>query len=300
MPDETTPFPIVEVAIEPNSKADHDKLVTALTELAAEDTSFQFSRDQELGQTIMKGASESHLEDKLDRLIQAYRIDARIGAPQVAFRERPTERVDHVYTHKRQSAGKGQFASIKLVVESNGPDSGYVFKSQIAEGALPREYMPGVERGIESVLTSGVVAGFPVVDVKVSLVDAKYHSIDFSALAFEIATRACFREALQKAKSVLLEPIMKVEVITPDDRARFILSDLRRRRAQIDHQHTRGNTVVINAIVPLMNMLGYARDLRAMSEGRVMFTMRFDHYAVAPPMDGGDHPPFRPAIGMRA
>ncbi len=204
-------------------------------------------------------------------------------------------------THTQAAVGgKGEFASIRLVVEPNEPDSGYVFKAQIAEGALPLEYMRGVEKGIEGVLTSGVVAGFPVVDVKVSLVDAKYHSVDSSALAFEIATRACFREALQKAKSVLLEPIMKVEVVTPDDRARLIRSDLRRRRAQIAHRDTRNDAFVIDAIVPLMNMFGYAKDLRAMAAGSATFTMRFDHYAVAPPMDGGDHPPFRPAIGMRA
>jgi elongation factor G len=300
MPEALHPAPIIEIAIEPKSKTDEEKLGAALAELDAEDPSFQVSTDHESGQTILKGTSESHLEGKVDRIRRTYRIDARVGAPQVAFRERPTERVEHAFTHKRQWRGKGQFAVVRLVVEPNEPGKGYAFESGIAEGALPRTYMSGVKEGIESVLTSGIVAGFPVVDVKVLLVDAKHHDQDSSAAAFESAARACFREALQKAKSVLLEPIMKVEVVTPEECARSVTGDLRRRRGRIDRQDRRGASAILNAIVPLMNMFGYADDLRVMSEGRATFTMQFDQYAVAPPNDDGNGAPFRPAIGMRA
>jgi elongation factor G len=297
----TQPF-LIEIAIEPKSKADQEKLGIALAKLAAEDPSFRMSTDQESGQTILKGMGELHLDIKVDILKRTYKVDANIGAPQVAFRERPTKRVEHNYVHKKQSGGSGQFAAVTIVVEPNEAGKGYEFESKIVGGAVPKEYIPGVEKGLESVLTSGVVAGFPVVDVKVELIDGKYHDVDSSALAFEIASRAAFREALQKAKSVLLEPIMKVEVVTPEDYVGAVIGDLHLRRGQVQSREMRGNTAVVNASAPLMTMFGYANALRVMSEGRAAFTMQFDCYAPAPPIiyAPDDDPPFRPAIGMRA
>jgi elongation factor G len=276
------PEPVIEIAIEPKSKADQEKLGVALAKLAAEDPSFRVSTDQESGQTILKGMGELHLDIKVDILRRTYKVDANIGAPQVAFRERVTKRVEHSYTHKKQTGGTGQFAAITIIVEPNEPGKGYEFESKIVGGAVPKEYIPGVEKGLESVLGAGVVAGFPIVDVKVQLIDGKYHDVDSSALAFEIATRACFREALQKGKSVLLEPIMKVEVVTPEDYTGSVIGDLNSRRGQIQGQDMRGNANVINAMVPLMNMFGYVNNLRSMSQGRATFTMQFDHYAEAP------------------
>jgi elongation factor G len=289
---------LVEIAIEPKSKADAEKLGIALVKLAAEDPTFEASIDHESGQIILKGVSELHLDAKLDVLRRTYNIDARVGSPQVAFRERITRPADVEYAHKKQSGGSGQFAVVKLHVEPNEAGKGYRFKSKIADDAVPRAYILGVEKGIASVLSSGVVAGFPVVDVKVDLIDGKYHDVDSSALAFEIAARAAFREALHKAKSVLLEPIMKVEVVSPEDCIGSVLSDLNLRRAQIQGQDMRGNATVVNAMVPLMNMFGYVNNLRSMSRDRATFTMRFDHYA--PAASPEDDPPFRPAIGMRA
>jgi elongation factor G len=276
------PEPVIEIAIEPKSKADQEKLGVALAKLAAEDPSFRVTTDHESGQTILKGMGELHLDIKVDILKRTYKVDANIGAPQVAFRERITQRVEHSYTHKKQTGGTGQFAAVTLVVEPNEPGKGYEFESKVVGGAVPKEYIPGVEKGVESVLSSGVVAGFPVVDVKVQLIDGKYHDVDSSALAFEIATRACFREALQRGKSVLLEPIMKVEVVTPEDYTGSVIGDLNSRRGQIQGQDMRGNANVINAMVPLMNMFGYVNNLRSMSQGRATFTMQFDHYAEAP------------------
>jgi elongation factor G len=297
MPDDAHP-PLIEIAIEPKSRADQEKLRLALAKLAAEDPSFQVTTDHESGQTILKGMSEGHLAEKVDLLTRNYAIDARVGAPQVAFRERPTRRVEHSYTHKKQIGGTGQFAAVTMIVE---PNKGFEFESKIVGGAVPTEYIPGVEKGLKSVLGAGVVAGFPVVDVKVQLVDGKYHDVDSSALAFEIATRACFREALQMAKSVLLEPIMKAEVTTPQDYARSIIADLRRRRAAIHGVDEHVAAIVISAVVPLMNMFHYDVDLRSMSHGRATFTMQFDQYAPAPPNVSNDDPsPFSPAIGMRA
>jgi elongation factor G len=300
MPDEIHAEPLlVEMAIEPKSKADQEKLGVALAKLAAEDQSFRVSTDPESGQTIMRGMSEDHLEGKFGILKDTYKVDANIGAPQVAFLERVTKRVEHSYTYKKQTGGTGQFAAVMLIVEPNEPGKGYEFESKIIGGAVPKEYIPGVEKGLESVLGSGVVAGFPVVDVKVQLIDGKYHDVDSSALAFEIATRVCFREALQMGKSVLLEPIMKVEVVTPEDCTGSVIDDLNLRRGQSQGQDMRGNANVISAMVPLMNMFGYGSILRVISKGRAAFTMQFDHYAPTPPLPEDD-PPFRPAIGMRA
>jgi elongation factor G len=254
------PDPVIEIAIEPKSKADQEKLGVALAKLAAEDPSFRVSTDHESGQTILKGMGELHLDIKVDILRRTYKVDANIGAPQVAFRERVTQRAEVDYTHKKQTGGTGQFARVKLVVEPNEPGKGFEFESKIIGGNVPKEYIPGVEKGLNSVLGAGVVAGFPVVDVKVSLIDGAYHEVDSSALAFEIASRAAFREALQKGRSVLLEPIMKVECVTPEDYTGSVIGDLNSRRGQIQGLNT----------------------LRSMSQGRATFTMQFDHYAEAP------------------
>jgi elongation factor G len=276
------PEPVIEIAIEPKSKADQEKLGVALAKLAAEDPSFRVSTDQESGQTILKGMGELHLDIKVDILKRTYKVDANIGAPQVAFRERITKPAEVDYTHKKQTGGTGQYARVKFLVEPNEAGKGFEFESKIVGGSVPKEYIPGVEKGLESVLGAGVVAGFPVVDVKVQLIDGAYHEVDSSALAFEIASRAAFREALQKGKSVLLEPIMKVEVVTPEDYTGSVIGDLNSRRGQIQGQDMRGNANVINAMVPLMNMFGYVNTLRSMSQGRATFTMQFDHYAEAP------------------
>jgi elongation factor G len=299
-PDGRQPQCLIEIAIEPKSKADQEKLGIALAKLAAEDPSFRVSTDAESGQTILKSMSELHLDGKIDILRRIHKVDANVGSPQLAFREHITERAEAKYTHKRQSGGTGQFAEVSIVVEPNEPGKGYAFVSEIVGGAVPMEYIPGVEKGLQSVLSSGVVAGFPVVDVRVQLVDGKYHDVDSSRLAFEIAARAAFRAALQKGKSVLLEPIMKVEVVTPEDYAGSVIGDLNSRCALILGQDVRGNTNVIHAMVRLMNTLGYGNDLHSMSGGRATFTMQLDHYAEAPPNLTDDDPPFRPAIGMRA
>jgi elongation factor G len=297
MPDEIPQAPLlIEIAIEPKSKADREKFRAALAELAAEDPLFGVTTDPESGQTILKGVSESQLEAKVERL-KRDGISANIGAPQVAFRETITRRVEHSYTHKKQDRGRSQFASVTLVIEPVGLGEGYEFESTIVGRALPERFFPGVTNGLESVLSSGVVAGFPVSGVKARLIDAKYHDIDSSMLAFEIAARACFREALQKAGPVLLEPIMKVEVITPADLVGTVLGDLNVKRGQIPNLDEPGDTAAIRALVPLMNLFGYESALRETSQGRASFTMQFDHYAPFPPRND---PPFRPAIGMRA
>ena len=276
------PEPVIEIAVEPKSKADQEKLGIALSKLAAEDPSFRVSTDQESGQTILKGMGELHLDIKVDILRRTYKVDANIGQPQVAYREKLTRRQEIDYTHKKQTGGTGQFARVKFVVEPNEPGAGFAFESKIVGGAVPKEYIPGVEKGLNSVLTAGVLAGFPVVDVKVELIDGAYHDVDSSALAFEIASRAAFREALQKGGSVLLEPVMKVEVVSPEDYTGSVIGDLNSRRGQIQGQDMRGNANVINAMVPLANMFGYVNNLRSMSQGRANFTMQFDHYEEVP------------------
>jgi elongation factor G len=276
------PDPVIEIAIEPKSKADQEKLGVALAKLAAEDPSFRVSTDQESGQTILKGMGELHLDIKVDILKRTYKVDANIGAPQVAFREKITQRAEVDYVHKKQTGGSGQFARVKIVAEPAQPGTPFEFENEVVGGNVPKEYIPGVEKGLESVLGSGILAGFPVVDLKVTLIDGAYHDVDSSALAFEIASRAALREALQKGKPVLLEPIMKVEVVTPEDYTGSVIGDLNSRRGQIQGQDMRGNANVINAMVPLMNMFGYVNNLRSMSQGRATFTMQFDHYAELP------------------
>jgi elongation factor G len=276
------PDPVIEIAIEPKSKADQEKLGVALAKLVAEDPSFRVTTDQESGQTILKGMGELHLEIKVDILKRSYRVDANIGAPQVAYREKITKRVTVDYTHKKQTGGSGQFARVKIVAEPLPPAGGFAFENEVVGGTVPKEYIPGVEKGLESVLGSGVLAGFPVVDLKVTLIDGAYHDVDSSALAFEICARAALREALQKGSPVLLEPIMKVEVVTPEDYTGSVIGDLNSRRGQIQGQDMRGNANVVNAMVPLANMFGYVSNLRSMSQGRATFTMQFDHYEQVP------------------
>jgi len=276
------PDPVIEIAIEPKSKADQEKLGVALAKLVAEDPSFRVTTDQESGQTILKGMGELHLEIKVDILKRSYKVDANIGAPQVAYREKITKQITVDYTHKKQTGGSGQFARVKIVAEPLPPAGGFVFENEVVGGTVPKEYIPGVEKGLESVLGSGVLAGFPVVDLKVTLIDGAYHDVDSSALAFEICARAALREALQKGSPVLLEPIMKVEVVTPEDYTGSVIGDLNSRRGQIQGQDMRGNANVINAMVPLANMFGYVSNLRSMSQGRATFTMQFDHYEQVP------------------
>ncbi|CAM5766763.1 elongation factor G [Bosea minatitlanensis] len=276
------PEPVITIAIEPKSKADQEKLGLALSKLANEDPSFRVSTDQESGQTILKGMGELHLDIKVDILKRTYKVDANIGAPQVAYRETMTKKTEVDYTHKKQTGGTGQFARVKLVVMPNEAGKGFEFESKIVGGAVPKEYIPGVEKGLQSVIGSGVLAGFPVVDIKVELIDGAFHEVDSSALAFEIASRAALREALQKGGSVLLEPVMKVEVVTPEDYTGSVIGDLNSRRGQIQGQDMRGNAVVINAMVPLANMFGYVNQLRSFSQGRANYTMQFDHYEQVP------------------
>ncbi|MGA7487922.1 MAG: elongation factor G [Xanthobacteraceae bacterium] len=276
------PDPVIEIAIEPKSKADQEKLGVALAKLVAEDPSFRVTTDQESGQTILKGMGELHLDIKVDILKRTYKVDANIGAPQVAYRERITKQVTVDYTHKKQTGGSGQFARVKIVAEPLPPAGGFLFENEVVGGTVPKEYVPGVEKGLESVLGSGVLAGFPVVDLKVTLIDGAYHDVDSSALAFEICARAALREALQKGSPVLLEPIMKVEVVTPEEYTGSVIGDLNSRRGQIQGQDMRGNANVVNAMVPLANMFGYVSNLRSMSQGRATFTMQFDHYEQVP------------------
>jgi elongation factor G len=277
------PDPVIEIAIEPKSKADQEKLGVALAKLVAEDPSFRVTTDQESGQTIIKGMGELHLDIKVDILKRTYKVEANIGAPQVAYREKLTRPATVTYTHKKQTGGSGQYAEVKIVAEPLPPGGeNFVFENEIVGGAVPKEFVPGVEKGLESVLGSGVLAGFPVVDLKVSLIDGKFHEVDSSALAFEIAARMALREALQKGGAVLLEPVMKVEVVTPEDYTGSVIGDLNSRRGQIQGQDMRGNANVITAMVPLANMFSYVNNLRSMSQGRATFTMQFDHYAEVP------------------
>jgi elongation factor G len=276
------PEPVIEIAIEPKSKADQEKLGVALAKLAAEDPSFRVSTDPESGQTRLKGMGELHLDIKVDILRRTYKVDANIGAPQVAYREKLTKRTEINYTHKKQTGGTGQFAKVTIVFEPAEPGEGSSFESKIVGGAVPKEFIPGVEKGINSVMGSGILAGFPVVDVKATLIDGGYHDVDSSALAFEIAARAAFREGMQKGGAVLLEPIMKVEVVTPEEHTGFVMGDLLSRRGHVQGQDMRANAAVINAMVPLANMFGYVNQLRSGTQGRANFTMQFDHYEQVP------------------
>jgi elongation factor G len=276
------PEPVIEIAIEPKTKADQEKLALALQRLAADDPSFRVSTDHESGQTRLKGMGELHLDIKVDILRRTYKVDANIGAPQVAYRETLGRRAEIDYTHKKQTGGTGQFAKVKLVFEPLPPGSGFVFENEIVGGSIPKEFIPGVEKGIKSVMNSGPLVGFPVIDFKVSLIDGAYHDVDSSVLAFEIASRAAFREASEKVQMKLLEPVMKVEVVSPEDYVGTVIGDLNSRRGMILGQEMRGNATVINAMVPLANMFGYVNNLRSATQGRANYTMQFDHYEAVP------------------
>jgi elongation factor G len=278
----TFPDPVIEIAVEPKTKADQEKMSQGLARLAAEDPSFRVETDLESGQTIMKGMGELHLDILVDRLKREFKVEANIGAPQVAYRETIGHEVEHTYTHKKQSGGSGQFAEVKMIISPTEPGEGYSFESRIVGGSVPKEYIPGVEKGINSVMDSGPLAGFPVIDFKVALIDGKFHDVDSSVLAFEIAARMCMREGMRKAGAKLLEPMMRVEVVTPEEYTGNIIGDLTSRRGQVQGQESRGNAIAIDAFVPLANMFGYINNLRSMSSGRAQFTMIFDHYDPVP------------------
>ncbi len=276
------PDPVIEVAVEPKTKSDVEKMGVALSRLAAEDPSFRVASDPESGQTIIKGMGELHLEILVDRMRREFKVEADVGAPQVAYRETISKKHDVDYTHKKQSGGSGQYARVKITFEPLEPGSGYVFENKVVGGSVPKEYIPGVTKGLQSALESGVIAGFPVTDLKATLYDGAYHDVDSSALAFEIAGRASVREGLPLAGPKLLEPVMKVEVVTPEDYMGDIIGDLNSRRGQVGGMDQRGNARVISAMVPLANMFGYVNTLRSMSQGRAQFTMHFDHYEQVP------------------
>jgi elongation factor G len=279
----TFPAPVIEIAIEPKSKADQEKLGVALGKMVAEDPSFTVFTDQESGQTIMKGMGELHLDIKVDILKRTYKVEANIGAPQVAYRESLGRSVEIDYTHKKQTGGTGQFARVKIQFAPGLPGSGFVFESKVVGGSVPKEFIPGVQKGLESVKDNGLLAGFPLIDFSATLVDGAYHDVDSSVLAFEIASRAAFKELREKGAPKLLEPIMKVEVLTPDEYLGDVIGDLNSRRGQIQGTDQRGNAQVITAFVPLANMFGYIGNLRGMSQGRAQFTMQYDHYDPVPP-----------------
>jgi elongation factor G len=276
------PEPVIEIAIEPKSKADQEKLGVALQKLASEDPTFRVSTDQESGQTILKGMGELHLDIKVDILRRTYKVDANIGQPQVAYRETLGKATEINYTHKKQTGGSGQFAEVKILFEPVEPGVGYSFENKVVGGSVPREFVPGVEKGLLSAKENGLLAGFPVIDFKATLIDGKYHDVDSSVLAFEIAARAAFRELRSKAAPKLLEPIMKVEVTTPEDYVGDVIGDLNSRRGMIQGTDQRGNAQVIIAMVPLANMFGYVNNLRSMSQGRANFHMEYDHYEPVP------------------
>ena len=276
------PDPVIEVAVEPKTKADQEKMGVALQRLAAEDPSFKVSIDHESGQTVMKGMGELHLEILVDRMLREFKVDATVGAPQVAYRETITKPASIDYTHKKQSGGAGQFAKVVLEFEPLEKGKGVIFESKIVGGRVPKEYIPGVEKGIKLSTETGFLAGFPVIDFKCTLVDGAFHDVDSSVMAFEIAARAAFREAMPKASAVLLEPMMKVEVVTPEEYMGDIIGDLNSRRGQVSGMEQRGVNHVVNSMVPLANMFGYVNNLRSMSQGRASYTMTFNHYEQVP------------------
>ncbi len=276
------PAPVIEIAIEPKSKADQEKLGVALAKMVSEDPSFTVQTDQESGQTIMRGMGELHLDIKVDILKRTYKVEANIGAPQVAYRESLGRRADIDYTHKKQTGGTGQFARVKIIFEPGEPGSGFVFENTVVGGSIPKEFIPGVQKGLDTSKENGLLAGFPLIDFKATLYDGNYHDVDSSVLAFEIAARAAFRELREKGAPKLLEPVMKVEVVTPDEYMGDVIGDLNSRRGQIQGTETRGNAQVVTAFVPLANMFGYINTLRSFSQGRANFSMTYDHYETVP------------------
>ena len=276
------PEPVIELAVEPKTKADQEKMGIALNRLAAEDPSFRVHTDEESGQTIIKGMGELHLDIIVDRMKREFKVEANVGAPQVAYRETITRDTEIDYTHKKQSGGSGQFARIKFRIGPAEAGEGFVFENSIVGGAIPKEFIPGVEKGLKSVQESGLLVGFPILDFKVDLYDGAFHDVDSSVLAFEIAARGAMRENKDKLGLALLEPVMKVEVVTPDEYTGTVIGDLNSRRGQIQGQEVRGNATVVNAMVPLANMFGYVNNLRSSTQGRAQYTMQFDHYERVP------------------
>jgi elongation factor G len=276
------PDPVIEVAIEPKTKGDQEKMGMALVRLAQEDPSFRVSTDQESGQTILKGMGELHLDIKVDILRRTYKVDANVGAPQVAYRETLSKPVTVDYTHKKQTGGSGQFARVKLEFAPLQPGEGFVFENEVVGGSVPKEFIPAVEKGLRAQKESGLLAGFPVIDFKATLVDGAFHEVDSNALTFDIAARAAFRELASKGAVKLLEPVMKVEVVTPEDFLGGVIGDLNSRRGQVQGTDSRGNAQVVTAMVPLANMFGYINTLRSMSQGRAQYSMQFDHYEQVP------------------
>ncbi|MGB8181268.1 MAG: elongation factor G [Stellaceae bacterium] len=276
------PDPVIEIKVEPKTKGDQEKMGQALARLATEDPSFRVAVDKESGETVIKGMGELHLEIIVDRMKREFKVEANVGAPQVAYRETITRTSEVDYTHKKQSGGSGQFARVKIRFEPLPPGSGFEFENDVVGGSVPKEYIPGVEKGLKGSVDNGVLAGFPVIDFKATLFDGAYHDVDSSALAFEIAARAAFKEGIQKAAPKLLEPVMRVEVVTPRDYMGDVIGDLNSRRGRITGQDQRGNAEVISAMVPLANMFGYVSTLRSMSQGRAQYTMHFDHYEQVP------------------
>jgi elongation factor G len=270
------------VAVEPKTKADHDKMGLALQRLAAEDPSFRVKTDQESGQTIIAGMGELHLEIIVDRMKREFKVEANVGAPQVAYRETITRTGEIDYVHKKQTGGSGQYARIKVRFEPGEPGSGFVFENEIKGGNVPKEFIPAVEKGLDGAKDTGVLAGFPLIDFKAALYDGAYHDVDSSALAFEITGRGAMREVAQKSGIKLLEPIMKVEVVTPEDFMGDVIGDLNSRRGQIQGTDSRGNAQVVEALVPLANMFGYVNQLRSFTQGRAQYTMQFSHYDEVP------------------
>ncbi|MEO1656926.1 MAG: elongation factor G [Pseudomonadota bacterium] len=276
------PEPVIELAVEPKTKADQEKMGIALNRLAAEDPSFRVHTDEESGQTIIKGMGELHLDILVDRMKREFKVEANVGAPQVAYRETITKHAEIDYTHKKQSGGSGQFARIKFKIGPAEPGEGFTFESSIVGGSIPKEYIPGVEKGLTQVQESGLLVGFPILDFKVDLYDGAFHDVDSSVLAFEIAARGAMREHKSELGLALLEPVMKVEVVTPDEYTGTVIGDLNSRRGQIQGQEVRGNATVVNAMVPLANMFGYVNNLRSATQGRAQYTMQFDHYERVP------------------
>jgi elongation factor G len=277
------PDPVIEVAVEPKTKADQEKMGVALNRLAREDPSFRVSSDNESGQTIIKGMGELHLEILVDRMKREFKVEANVGAPQVAYRESLAKKVDDIdYTHKKQSGGSGQFGRIKFTVEPGERGQGVIFNDEVKGGNIPKEYIPSVEKGIREIAATGSLIGFPIIDFTATLYDGAYHDVDSSALAFEITGRGGMREAAQKAGIKLLEPIMKVEVVTPEDYLGDVIGDINSRRGQIQGTDSRGNAQVVEAQVPLANMFGYVNELRSFTQGRAQYTMQFSHYEEVP------------------
>jgi len=276
------PDPVIEIAVEPKTKGDQEKMATALGRLAQEDPSFQVASDPESGQTVIKGMGELHLEILIDRMKREFKVDANVGMPQVAYRETITRETEIDYTHKKQTGGAGQFARVKIVFEPLEAGEGFVFENAVFGGSVPKEYVPGVEKGLKGARESGIVAGFPVIDFKATLVDGASHDVDSSVMAFEIASRQAFRDGMTKAGPVLLEPVMRVEVVTPEEYMGDIIGDLNSRRGNVSGMDTRGNARVITAMVPLANMFGYVNNLRSVSQGRAQYSMHFDHYEKVP------------------